>query len=685
MTDPSRASSWYATSFRKLFFDFHSPGAAVGLARDFHAERWADRVAAAGAQAVSAFTKCAFGWSFYRKGSVRYVHPELPDGLDMLEAQVDAFHRRGIRVIGYYHVFNSEPLVRDRPEWRALAPDGTPRDNLMCVQGPLFQEWMLPHLEEIVSSYDVDSMFFDGSYAHSPCHCESCKRRFADEVGGELPASPESGSWREYVSWMLDDYRRIRARIAEVIHGCRPEVIISHNWVYTMRMPEVVPDHVGALMIDIVPDDQVLNGSYQARHWATTGVPFDIMNSAFLAWWGDWTCKPAVAMQHEAAAALANGGLTWLGFQMTHTFDVQPAVMSELARTMEFVRDREPLLASAEPRAVVAILHSTDSHFTHTPSLMVDEATMRGAHKLFLESGLPHHFLDEARLEAAVTGPAARRPSVVVVADQRRIGDGLALALVRYVEEGGGLLVTAKSDTLSDDYQPVGCSPLWTLLGLDLLGESDQAHCYIDIADPDLAAAAPRMPHLADGHAAFVEPIADDVEILAGLTGIYLRSDGKFLLRWSPPGEPTGHPAVTLRRVGRGVAGYIAVEVFRAYRARNVWPLKHLVADLVTRLAPDLPVRVAAPAWLEVAWAEQGDRTIIHLVNHHGNRSVDGNYLCIEQTLPVRDVVVSLRRDRRPTSVTLEPEGTTPTWHYANGLVVVQVPEVCIHAAVVIA
>ena len=33
----------------------------------------------------------------------------------------------------------------------------------------------------------------------------------------------------------------------------------------------------------------------------TLGRPFDVMNSAFLQWWGDWGCKPATAMQQEVA------------------------------------------------------------------------------------------------------------------------------------------------------------------------------------------------------------------------------------------------------------------------------------------------------------------------------------------------------------------------------------------------
>ncbi|MFN2230812.1 MAG: alpha-L-fucosidase, partial [Anaerolineae bacterium] len=306
--------SWYDTSYRKLFFDFHSPGTAAGLAAAFDAERWADRVQRANAQAVSVFTKGGYGYSFYRKGSIRYVHPHLPPGLDMLEEQIAALHERGIRAIGYYHTFNSEPVARDHPDWVERDADGQPRDRSICMLGPLAEEWMLPHIAEIVSLYDVDAMFFDGTYAHGVCHCPACRERYAEASGGlSLPRDETDPQWPQYVAWALQAYRELRQSICDVIHEHRPEAVVSFNWAYTQRQPEVVPEGVGALTADILPDDQSFNGSYLSRYWATLGRPFDIMNSAFLQWWGDWGCKPATAMQQEVATAIANGGLTWIG------------------------------------------------------------------------------------------------------------------------------------------------------------------------------------------------------------------------------------------------------------------------------------------------------------------------------------------------------------------------------------
>ncbi len=91
----------------------------------------------------------------------------------MLAEQIVAFHGRGIRVIGYYHTCNSEPIAAEHPEWLQRDEEGTPRDIQVCLLSPLLGEWMLPHIDEIVVNYNVDGMFFDGSVAHIICHCSS--------------------------------------------------------------------------------------------------------------------------------------------------------------------------------------------------------------------------------------------------------------------------------------------------------------------------------------------------------------------------------------------------------------------------------------------------------------------------------------------------------------------------------
>jgi len=671
--------TWYDECYRKLFFDFHSAGTAVGLAAAFDAEQWADRLQAANVQAVSVFTKCGFGYSFYQKGSIRYQHPHLPEGLDMLEEQIAALHKRGMKAIGYYHTFNSEPIARDHPEWIETNHDDSTKGVSICLTGPLAKEWMLPHIAEIVSNYEVDSMFFDGTYAHSPCFCEGCKARYAAENEGmELPKDSSDPHWKRFVQWKMQALVDLRQAICDTIHAIRPECVVSINWSYTLRVPEVVPEGIGALVADIMPDDQVYGGSYLSSYWALLDRPFDIMNSAFLQWWGDWGCKPAVAMQQEVATAIAHGGLTWIGYQMQQDFDVQPAVMGELGKTLGFVKDREALLRGAEPVLNVGVLHSLAGHMNgKEPSFFVKETSPRGAHRMLTQSMIPMHLVNEDTLLRRLSEFRA-----LLLPGQRYLSAGLVQALSEWVEAGGVLVAMGLTGTQADDYSDTGRFALEDLLGVKLVGKYDQSHAYIEVTDERLKPGTLAMPHLAEADFAFVDPIADDVQTLAKLRRAYLRSDGKPLLAWSPVGADSGYPAVTLRSVGKGFAAYIAGDVCHAYQIKNQWNLKPLVANLLKLTLTEPLVQVEAPAWLEVVLMRQADRLIVHLLNQHGDHAVDTNFRCVEQVLPVRDVTVQVRSEAKPTQVTLEPGGVVPRWSYAGGLVTVKVPEVLIHTAV---
>ena len=192
------------------------------------------------------------------------------------------------------------------------------------------------------------------------------------------------------------------------------------------------------------------------------------------------------------------------------------------------------------------------------------------------------------------------------------------------------------------------------------------------------------MPHLAETDFALVRPTAADVAELARLRRAYLRSDGEYLLRWSPVGEDSGHPAITLRKVGEGAAIYVAGDICHAYQVKNQWNLRHVLANLLDLTLPAPPVQVEAPAWLETVLMRQPGRLLVHLLNQHGDHAVDTNYRCVEGVLPVRNVRVRVRCDDRPAAVTLEPGGAPAQWTYEAGVVTVAVPEVYLHTAVVV-
>lgn len=669
---------WYDDTYRKLFFDFHSHSTTIGLASNFDAEGWAERVAAVGAQAVSVFAKCGMGWSFYRRGQYRYVHPNLPDGLDMVEDQVNALHRRNIKALGYYHTFNSEPIASKHPDWIRKDRNNEPMGTEICMLSPLSEEWMLPQIKELVQLYELDALFFDGTYGHRPCYCEYCRRRFRKASGLEIPVSQSAPEWKPYVSWLMDAFKELRRDICDCIHQYRPEMVVSFNWVYTMRQPEIVPPGVGSLMADIFPDDQVFNASYQARHWISTGIPFDIMNTAFLRWWGDWGCKPAIAMKQEVATTLANGGLTWIGYQMDHSFDVEPAVMNELQEVMTFIKEREHLYSDNRPIRCIGVLNSTTSHDS-TGKIWLDESGFQGLHRILLEGGFYHQFVDEVTLQDHLSDYQA-----VILTDQMYLSPELIQALKLWVEDGGILIVEGLTGTLSSGFKDNKELQFTDLLGVRYEGIHEESHAYVVALEPSIKKNTLDMPHLLEGEVLFVRP-EPNVQVLARFYRPYLRGDGEYLLRRSPKGPNSGYPAITRRRLGSGTVVYLAGQFFRAYQLQQQWNLKNLFINLLNDLLPARVAKCSSSSLVEMVPMKQGDAYVIHLVNY-GSLYPVGNRrnVASERIIPARDTVIELRTGRPPQAVTWEPFGLKLDHSYENGVTTIQVPEVEIHGALVV-
>lgn len=604
-------------------------------------------------------------------------------GLDLLGEQVNALHQRGIRTIGYYEMFKSERLAGQHPEWLMRDAAGAPREaNSLCLIGPLGDQHLLPHLAEIASLYEVDALFFDGAYAKLSCYCESCKSRYQAFAGAPIPVKTSDAQWTRYVEWYLDEHRNLRQRMSATLRKIRPGMPVSFNWAYSVRQPEAPPDYVTSLVGDISPaDGQVFSASYHARYWVGTGKPFDCMNSAFLQWWGDWGCKPAIAMEQELAPVIANGGLTWIGYQMSPSFEVEPAVMQQMGTALEFVKRREHLLPGAKPVPKIAILHTSRAHMARgKPGLRADESALRGAHRLFLEAGTPHHILGEGTLAHWL--PDCR---AVVLPDVRYIPQQLLDVLPTWIEGGGVLIATYRSGTENADGHRLERTVLAETLGIEIERDYEKPDAYIEVTDAAVKLGALDMPHLVHAPFAFARPAAR-VEILARLRRSYLRSDGNYYLRYSPAGEDSGFPAITRWRYGKGAAIWIAGEVFTGFHTHGQWNLRPIVANL---LGTGRLVEVKSPAWLEVSVMRQGERTLVHLVNPHSNATVldrsagvDRNNGWPEQILPVPGVMVQLRCANRPGKVMLEPQGTPAEWTYRDGVLRVSVPEVHIHRAI---
>ncbi|RLE96277.1 MAG: hypothetical protein DRJ96_07040 [Thermoprotei archaeon] len=659
-------------AYRRAHFDYHTPPSVDVVAKGFDAERFVERLAEAGCQAFNFFAKDVFG-NCYWDTKVGNKHPHLDR--DLLGEVVDAAKRRGLRVIAYYNVMD---LInaRKHPEWRHVGHPAVPgsEEEYICPNSPWIEEVFIPELREL-ARYDLDGVFFDFLYMRQPCACKWCRESFEREAGEPFPERAEGRGWRRYIEWV----RRVNDRLVETacsaLHSVNPQLLVAVNWAYTPRQPGEPPECIGYLTLDV--DETrcpVLEASYHAKYFDGLGRPFEVMITRFLRWWGDWGLKPLEQLLAECASIIANGGACNIGDHLYVDGGQDPAALELMSKAFKFIRAREEYLASSSVPYVAVLLSAASSWAQGR--LLADDAPLRGVHLLLLESGVHHDVLLDSRLLEGL-----HEYRLVIVPSQRVIEPEFVDALREYVAGGGSLLVTFDS-SLTDGQLGLG-----ELLGVELESEEPLELGYIKPLDPGLVRGLPESPIFVRGKFLAVRSV--EAEVLAERLEAYrpprtgLGYEDWLGAGYGSPVEEGAAPAITIARRGKGVAAYVAADIFRTYYSYRSWAIRRLVRNLLDLLIRDKLLEVEAPPTVEVTLRRSGQRIIVHLVNWQASRS-PSTPLMSEEVVPVPRVKLRLRLERRPAQVKLVPVGEAQLeWLYEDGWLEAVVEGLKIHSMII--
>jgi Hypothetical glycosyl hydrolase 6/Beta-galactosidase trimerisation domain len=524
-------------------------------------------------------------------------------------------------------------------------------------------------------------------------------------------------AWRMWRMAQLVDYLRKVTRAAK---EAKPSVLITDNntgrWTRPHPLVEygrfvrwLKPDELGLdfFSCDPVPfgDNHEIIFSREGRYQATTGIPFDYMNERFHKW-GEWQMRSTTDFKLEFATLLSVSGTCFFADQPYPDGSLEPDVYPRLADAYTFVKQREPF-AGGQMIPDVAILASGPSQifgpygsggnsgrarYGPVGSGASGSRTDRvdGAHLSLVEQGIQCLIYDEPTLREHLVEQTA-----VVVPEQCLLEDATIDALTTYVENGGSLVVTGRAGRWDEQYRPRIHSHLYDLLGVQGDGDLPSPIHYVHLrAAFREGTALPDMPIQAWGCAVKVRLVAAEAlaDLIAPRPEVW-RDGIQDEEHWQhytvfdacPPGQDAVGPAITLRRVGKGNALYVAVDPFAAYRHEG----HHLTRLMLTRLmdiaAPRSKRRISAdkPLHVELSLQRQGDRLIVHLVNYFAQKRTTV-LVHNEEVSPVRNIVLTVQVDHMPRRVSAQPDGIDLEWTCSGSVVIVHVPEVHLHTMIVI-
>jgi hypothetical protein len=110
-----------------------------------------------------------------------------------------------------------------------------------------------------------------------------------------------------------------------------------------------------------------------------------------------------------------------------------------------------------------------------------------------------------------------------------------------------------------------------------------------------------------------------------------------------------------------------------------------MFGNLVDMVIPETLIDIDAPGNVEVVLKKQEKRTMVHLINHYGERSLNNTIAYTEHIIPIYNIGVRVKVLTPPSSVILKPENQALNWEASDdGTISIDVPKLDIHSIVVI-
>ena len=543
-----------------------------------------------------------------------YRSPHLPPGRDLFGETVRESHRRGIRVIGRFDFSRApKPVFDAHPAWFFRTAEGQPVADenglyTSCINGGYYREHAPKVLDEALSRYDVDGLFFNmfgnpsSDYHRRPiglCHCDHCRKRFQARFGRPLPDTPND----DYRRFLFDCANEVAARFAGLIHGKRPKAAFL----------TYLQDHVDGIMSEsntAVPPRLPLwpysasENVNRARNSRPEKMAFNLC-MAFV----DFRYRAASVPKFEIQLRLYQNMAHGAGpcFAVLGTLDQEDRTSLAAARPVfRWHAEHQDLYVGQRSAARVLLLTQPPPGSNH------DSDGYKGFYRLLSELHIPFAVSNDV-------GVLEREPDRfdLIVSPA-----GVPAEVVRFLRRGGRLLVAGADPPTLDLPKTVRT---WT----------ETRGSYFRIHD----------------HALF--PSLKDTDLLF-LDGPYqeLEPPAKPLLTLIPPsrfGPPekvftdkreTDKPGLLLSDFGMGRLAYVPWDVGALYHRHGSDSHRGFVADLIDHLLPaGRQLRTDAHPLVEVTVMEQParGRTLVHLVNLSGHSDT-----AYHPPVPMREIALEL-------------------------------------------
>ncbi|GLX68440.1 alpha-amylase family protein [Paenibacillus glycanilyticus] len=649
---------------RTVHLDFHTGPWIHDVARDFDPDSFARTFQEANVDSVTVFAMCHHGHLYYNtKHPSR--HPGLAGGMDLLEQQIDALHRVGIRAPIYLSVQCNEYAANEHPDWIALKPDlqqvkwgssaFTPGWQIMDMSSP-YQDYLAEILAEVLDRFaPVDGIFMD------MCWDQPSSSKYAIE--GMLKKGYDPRLEEHRLCYAREVSLQYMERYRQMVEEAQSKHKPAGTWFNSRPKTNL---HLEKKLLRHVEIEALPTGGwgyayfpYVARFVRPLGLPTLSHTGRFFKSWGDNTSlKPEMALKYECCQILSQGMTNGVG-DLLHPRGVPDKSVYELiGGVYSHIKACEPYVEEGTLVSQIAVIVDPEQGDNPGPSGLGVTRALQQLRQQF-DIVPPEFHINEYEL--------------VIIPESTKVDLSLKSRLQTYLASGGALIVTGAA-ALDESGQPI-----LREMGIEVHGLSPYSHTFLH--------ASPEVSHrLADyGYVMYekgfrMTPVSGAESLVTIGEPYFQREYNRFSgHEYTPEAQLSPYAAA----VKNGKVITFSVPILEAYGKHAAPNYRQLLGNCIDLLISQPLIRDEGPSSLETTVVHKDDTVVVHLLSFSPQRRAD-NLDIVEDAFPLIDMPISVKAKKKPQRVFLAPNEQELAFDYDGGYVSTRVTVLDGHALLVI-
>ncbi|MHB1000549.1 MAG: hypothetical protein ACYC27_15020 [Armatimonadota bacterium] len=556
----------------------------------------------------------------------------------------------GVKLFIHYSGVYDAVAVEKHPDWARIDENGNPDNMATSTFGPYVDELLIPQLREVSTAYRLDGMWVDGEcWGAKIDYSPAAVAQWKLETGyTDVPKGRNDAHWAEWKNFQRRQFEKYLCHWVDELHKTHPNLEITSNWAYTSMMPKPVVANLDYISGDYSPMQSMDSARFEARYVSNLGKPWDLM-----AWGFNWvdgmghTYKMPVQLKQEAAVVLMNGGAFQVYYNPTRPGYVSDDIIDTTAEVADFCRERKSVCKNSTSVPQVAMLYSAETVMdkSDTPYSFMSYDTEFGALQALLESHFSVDVLAEFMLQ-----PRLSEFPLVVIPDSHKLTDSFRQALLKYVDNGGKLLLLGEK--CARIFQPA--------LGVEFDGDPAQSSV-------ELLTSAGIVNE--NGVWQKIKPVT--AETLA------------YRYPFRDPNRG-GEVAATTVKYGKGQIAAVYGPVLMNFHKTHHPKLRTFIGDLARKLFPNPAVEVDGPPCIDVSLRHTKDGKLsLHLLNT-ANMQISGSHIAVDYISPVGPIDIRMRVEKKPSKVTWVPDGGRVKWDWKDGVLSIKLKQLPLYGILVV-